>query len=230
MAAVTVARPRVYIDAHYPADDIASFLATPAAVILLAGLWKRYYPRVPEADDGPMKRIIGRLAAAIVITLIFGSVYVSLQQIGRRSADAAPAAAAAAQAQQMGSGSLAEPRLELTPDSGVFVIIYGEDNNPTSATVTLHGSLPVLPAGVLETARTSGTDDVTWQPEPGLRMAVVARRAADKVVVAGQSLTRVEVSDQMTRLFLAAGWLGSMVVLAAEYAITAFTRRRRDRS
>jgi hypothetical protein len=173
-----------------------------------------------------MQRIIGWLAAGIIITLIFGSVYVTLQQIGRHLANAAPAAAAAAQVQQMGSGTLTGPRLELTADSGVFVMVFGADNQPTSTTVTLHGALPVLPAGVLETARTSGSDFVTWQPEPGLRMAVVARQAAGNVIVAGQSLTPFEDSDRMSLLFLAAGWLGSMLVLAAAYAATAFTGRR----
>ncbi|WP_157769038.1 hypothetical protein [Pseudarthrobacter sulfonivorans] len=50
-----------------------------------------------------MKRVIGWLAAAVITTLIFGSVYVSLQQLGRRSANAAPAAAAAARVQLIGS-------------------------------------------------------------------------------------------------------------------------------
>ncbi|HJW00264.1 MAG TPA: hypothetical protein VJ617_14330 [Arthrobacter sp.] len=118
------------------------------------------------------------------------------------------------------------PRLELGPDSGVFTIVYGEDDQPTSGTVTLHGSLPVLPAGVLRAARTSGSDAVTWQPEPGLRMAVVARPAAGKVVVAGQSLAPFEDRDRMVLLFLSAGWLGSLVVLAAGYAASAFVAHR----
>jgi hypothetical protein len=175
-----------------------------------------------------MQRIIRWLAAAIIITLIFGSAYVTLQQIGRHLANAAPAAAAAVQVQQMGSETLTGPRLELTPDSGVVVMVFGEDNQPSSTTVTLHGELPILPAGVLETARTSGSDFVTWQPEPGLRMAVVARQAAGSVVVAGQSLTPFEDIDRMSLFFLAAGWLGSVVVLAAAYTATEFTRRRQD--
>jgi hypothetical protein len=69
---------------------------------------------------------------------------------------------------------------------------------------------------------------VTWQPEPGLRMAVVARQAPGGVVVAGQSLTPFEDGDRMSQLFLAAGWLGSLVVLAGAYAATALARRRRD--
>jgi hypothetical protein len=175
-----------------------------------------------------MHRIIAWLAATIIITLIFGSVYVTLQQSGRHSANAAPAAAAAAQVQQMGFKPTTEPGLELTADSGVFVIVFGEDNKLTSTTVSLHGAPPDIPAGVLETARTLGSDVVTWQPEPGLRMAVVARQAPGGVIVAGQSLTPFEDSDRMTQLFLAAGWLGSLVVLAGAYAATALARRRRD--
>jgi hypothetical protein len=145
-----------------------------------------------RAHDCAMRRIIWCVTAAIFTTLIFGSVYLALQQIGRHGANMAPTAAAAAQLQQMGSDPTTGPRLELTPDSGLFVIVYDEANAPVSTTVTLHGSTPAVPDGVLNSARSLGTDTVTWQPEPGLRMAIVAKDAAGKVVVAGQSLTPFE--------------------------------------
>ncbi|MGO4471176.1 phosphatase PAP2 family protein [Arthrobacter sp. efr-133-TYG-120] len=44
--AVVVAWSRIYIGVHYPSDVVASFLATSAAVIVLAGFWNRYAPRV----------------------------------------------------------------------------------------------------------------------------------------------------------------------------------------
>jgi len=44
--AVIVAWSRVYIGAHYPLDVVASFPATLAAVVLMAGLWNRYAPSV----------------------------------------------------------------------------------------------------------------------------------------------------------------------------------------
>ena len=44
--AVVVAWSRIYIGVHYPSDVVASFLATGAIVIVLAGLWNRYVPRV----------------------------------------------------------------------------------------------------------------------------------------------------------------------------------------
>jgi hypothetical protein len=173
-----------------------------------------------------MRRFIMWLTAAIIVTLIFGSLYLTLQRLGRSSANAAPAAAVATQAQMIDSDPPAAPRLELTPDSAVFVLVYGEDDKPVSGTVTLHGSLPVIPSGVLRTARTAGTDTVTWQPERGLRMAVVARSVAGKVVVGGQSLTPFEERDNMVLLFLGFSWLAGMVVLAAGYAGSELYGRR----
>jgi hypothetical protein len=172
-------------------------------------------------------RTIAWLTAAVVVSIIFGSIYLTFQQLGRRSANDAPAATAAAQVELLGAETVPPPRLELTPESGIFVIIYGPDDQPVSGTATLHGSLPVLPAGVLQTARTAGSDAVTWQPEPGLRMAVVARPAGGKVTVAGQSLAPYENRDQMVLVFLASGWLLSMGVLSAGYTSTGLLMRRR---
>lgn len=175
-----------------------------------------------------MQRFMGWVAAAVIVTIVFGSVYLTLQHMGRQAVNDAPAAAAAAQVQNIGSDPATGPRLELTKDSGTVVIVYGDDNRAVSTTVTLHGDVPNLPAGVLDTTRAAGADTVTWQPEPGLRMAVAIRQAAGKVVVAGQSLTPFENRDKWTQLVLTAGWLTSMIVLAAAYTGTALRSRRRN--
>jgi undecaprenyl-diphosphatase len=44
--AVIVAWSRLYIGVHYPTDVAASFLAGSAAVVLLAGFWNRFAPRL----------------------------------------------------------------------------------------------------------------------------------------------------------------------------------------
>lgn len=173
-----------------------------------------------------MQKISGWVAAAVIITIVFATTYLTLQHVGRQAANDAPAAAAAAQLQQIGSDPEAGPRLELTKDSGAFLIVYGADNHPIYTTVTLHGAAPNLPIGVLDTTRAAGSDAVTWQPEPGLRMAVVTRQIAGKVVVAGQSLAPFENTDKWTQLILAAGWLASMIVLVAAYMVAAFPMRR----
>ncbi|MDP9889596.1 hypothetical protein J2X98_003207 [Pseudarthrobacter enclensis] len=65
--------------------------------------------------------IPGWVAASLIVTMVFGSVYLTLQHTGRQAVNAAPAAAAAAQAQNIGSEPATGPRLELTKDSGIFV-------------------------------------------------------------------------------------------------------------
>jgi undecaprenyl-diphosphatase len=50
--ALVVAWSRLYIGVHYPSDVAASFLAASAAVLLLAGLWNRFAPRLPDRLPG----------------------------------------------------------------------------------------------------------------------------------------------------------------------------------
>jgi undecaprenyl-diphosphatase len=50
--ALIVAWSRIYIGVHYPTDVAASFLASSAAVLLLAGLWNRFGPRVVDRLTG----------------------------------------------------------------------------------------------------------------------------------------------------------------------------------
>jgi len=177
-----------------------------------------------------MRRIIGWLAAAVIVTVVFASMYVAFQQSGRMAANTAPAAAADAEVQLLGSTPAppapALPRAELTPDTGVFVIVYGPDNNPETGTAVLHGALPKVPSGVLDTARSAGSDVVTWQPEPGLRMAIVARSSEGNVVVAGQSLTPFEATDGRILVYLGLGWLGCALVLGTGFAVPLILRRR----
>ena len=85
-----------------------------------------------------------------------------------------------AQVQLLGTSAPAVPRVELTPDSGVFVIVYGTDDKPETGTVTLHGVLPAVPSGVLDAARRSGGDVVTWQPELGLGWQSLRAHRAEK--------------------------------------------------
>ena len=60
--ALVVAWSRLYIGVHYPTDVAASFLAASAAVVLLAGLWNRFAPRIPDRPAAAALRPAGRRA------------------------------------------------------------------------------------------------------------------------------------------------------------------------
>ena len=179
-----------------------------------------------------VSRTIVWVLGFVLLTGIFGKVYLVEQQSVRESANTEPAAVAAREVQLLavGSGTLSEERVELTPDSGPFVVVYGADNAPVAGTVVRNGALPMVPAGILATARMKGVDQVTWQPTPGLRFAVVARVGSDgRVVLGGQSLAPFEDRDTQTLVLVGVGWLASIACLAAAWILTRFLETRAAR-
>jgi len=171
-----------------------------------------------------LSRTIVWVLGFVLVTGIFWTVYLTEQQSVRASANTEPAAVAAREVQLLaaGSGTLSEQRVELTADSGPFVVVYGGDNAPVAGTVVRNGALPAVPAGVLATARLQGEDKVTWQPAAGARFAVVARAASE----GGQSLAPLEVRDQQTMILVGFGWLACIACLAGALILTKFLETR----
>jgi hypothetical protein len=168
-----------------------------------------------------MKRLIPWLVSLVVVSLLFGSVYVSLQQIGRMADEDVPAALALAQLSAPNPQALSSDNpVDLAKGPGTFVNVYRNDGTPVAGSGTLSGGVPRLPQGVIESTVRTGQDRVTWQPQAGIRYAIVARAARDTVVVAGQNLQPSETRDTKVLLFLGLGWLGSVLVIAAGYALT----------
>lgn len=122
---------------------------------------------------------------------------------------------------------MSEQRVELTADSGPFVVVYDAHNVAVAGTVVRDGALPVVPTGVLVLARAAGQDKATWQPAAGLRFAVVARAASDgRVVVGGQSLAPFEDRDTQTLSLVALGWLASIACIAGAWVLTKIREAR----
>jgi hypothetical protein len=74
----------------------------------------------------------------------------------------------------------------------------------------LNGQSPHLPDGVLDYVRRHGEDRITWQPEPGVRIATVVTRyssARSGFVLVGRSMREVEKRIDQITLFCAVTWL-----------------------
>jgi hypothetical protein len=80
---------------------------------------------------------------------------------------------------------------------------------------------------VLDHVRQSGEDRVTWQPEPGVRMATVVVRRGDAgggFIVAGRSLAETEDRIQQIQTIAGLLWIVTVtglfaVVTLAEYFV-----------
>ncbi|WP_158861849.1 hypothetical protein [Leifsonia sp. AG29] len=167
-----------------------------------------------------IRRSLLAVALYALFVLALGTVYIVAQHDGRSSAEDAPRALLSSARSTGGTGAVdaaGQPRRrDLAHDQGVFWIRYDSSNQPTAGNGLLHGSLAVVPPGVLDSARERGQDAVTWQPEPGLRFAIVAQPTTHGgVVIAGQSLQRTELRAEQTLLYVMLALLGGLAVVVA---------------
>ena len=158
-----------------------------------------------------------RIAAIVVVTVLFGTIYVVAQQLDRLSANDAPLRLASQVLAELREGQKstldAQPHVDLARSLAVFVVVEDAQGRSSDGSGFLRGSLVSLPTGVLASAARSGKDDVTWQPSAGLRFATVTLKVGNQFVSAGQSLRPSEDRDGTFRLLVGLGWLAAMLIL-----------------
>ncbi|WP_426625733.1 hypothetical protein ACPPVW_06685 [Leifsonia sp. McL0607] len=172
-----------------------------------------------------LRRIIVAVAAYALFAGGLATLYVVVQQDGRHAVEDAPRALLSAGATT--SPAQQPDRLDLEHYLGTFWVRYDAAGRPTAGNGYLSGSLAQVPRGVLETARATGEDAVSWEPEPGLRFAIVAQPLDEGVIVAGQSLQRTEQRTDRTMLFIAGALVAGLFVVGAAVAGDALVTQRR---
>jgi hypothetical protein len=158
---------------------------------------------------------------AIMTTALCTLVYLAVQQQGRQLANdpqiqlARDAAIALAAGQPVESVLPAAP-VDIAQSLAPFVMVLDDAGTVLASSGRLHGALRAVPAGVLEHVRQSGEERVTWQPEPGVRMAtVVVRRVGPGggFVVAGRSLAETEDRIQKIQTIVGLAWIVTIAAL-----------------
>ena len=103
-----------------------------------------------------------------------------------------------------------------------FLMVLDRDGRPLASSARLRGVTPALPAGVLVHARAQGEHRLSWQPEPGIREAIVVvavGRGQLGYVVAGRSLRETEGRKLQVLHLFAIGCLGMLVALLPVVAV-----------
>lgn len=163
--------------------------------------------------------------AALAVTLASMS-YLGIEQSHRTAADDPQLAIAQEAAVTLGRGTLPstivpEGRVVIGESLAVYLNIYDGQGLPVAGSGYLHGDLPKLPPGVFSAAAAWGENRITWQPEPGIRQAIVAVPFGEGpagYAVAGRSLSEVEKRERaltaMTGGALGAGLLVTLLLVA----------------
>jgi len=163
--------------------------------------------------------------AQIALSLI---VYSAVQQDLRQSADDPQIQFAEDAAGRLSGGQSPQSVLPAAPvdirqSLAPFMIVYDGSGAVAASSAVLAGATPSLPAGVLSSVVSgragkpwsgspSGESRLTWQPEGGVRSAVVIRHYDGGFVLVGRSLREVE--EREDRLLALVG-LGLALSLGA---------------
>ena len=171
------------------------------------------------------------LLVAIVVTGLIGLLYAAVQQDIRQGANdpqiqmAEDAAAKLAGGQSV-QGVVPSEKVDIATSLAPYLIIFDANGNPIASSAQLDGQTPTIPSGVFDSVRQNGEDRITWQPQSGVRSAIVVTQftgSTSGFVVAGRSLREVEKREDGLLQILEAGWV---VMMLATFVATALLFRK----
>lgn len=179
--------------------------------------------------------VISLLPLLVIITGLCGLVAVVMQQSYRQAANDPQIELAQAAAKLLTLD--VAPAVIIPPDARTvdidtslspWLIIYDPHGGPVASSARLHNGVPHVPDGVFAEVSKNGEDRITWQPERGVRQAIVVVGAGEKgFAVAGRNLREVENRERKLWLIVLAAWFVLMVgIITFTYAIARNKMRR----
>jgi hypothetical protein len=157
---------------------------------------------------------------AVVIMGMSGLIYLIPQQILRQGANDPQIQQAEDAASALIKGAdpktvVPQAKMDIATSLVPFRMVLDQAGSPIVWSGELNGAPPSLPSGVLDYVTQHGEDRVTWQPEPGIRLAAVIVKvggAQPGFVVAARSLREVEVREDQVLQLAGLGMLVTLVI------------------
>jgi hypothetical protein len=162
------------------------------------------------------------VAYCAIITLLCVIIYVVAQQNFRQGANDPQFQMTEDVADALNNG--ADPKslvnttstVEISKSLSPYLIIYDAAGNIAASNANLNNQTLKIPAGVLAYIQKNGRDAATWQPQPGVRQAMVgikATRGKAYTVIAGRSLRKTEERIGLLGEQVLFGWFVSVIAL-----------------
>lgn len=174
------------------------------------------------------------LPLAIVITCIYGIIYLTAQQNYRISANDPQIQIAEDVTNEVINGQnpvafVPTHKIELTKSLATYIMIFDKDGKLLASSAVVNGKTPELPSGVFKDTQNSNSLEkrFTWQPQTGVRSALVIDYFAGKnpgFVAVGRSLREVEKRINTLNTLVFVGWI---ITLIASYISIKFLQKVR---
>jgi len=164
---------------------------------------------------------------AAIVTGLSGLLYAAVQQDLRQSANdpqiqmAEDTAAKLADGQQV-QNVVPSEKVDIANSLAPYIIIFDATGKPIASSVQLNGQTPTIPSGVFDYVRQNGEDRITWQPQSGVRSAIVVTQFKGPnpgFVLAGRSLREVEIREDDIMHLILLGWIAILLVTLLATAI-----------
>lgn len=173
------------------------------------------------------------LTLGLILTLFGGAASLTFQHMLRRGANQPQAQMASVYSAEIASGTKPDeaiPRnyVDLQRSLEPFVIFYNDRGVPITATGYLNQDIPIPPYGVFNYLRSHGSDTITWQPQPDVRVAAVIQRISGPTpgfLLVGRSLRLVEEQESLFWRMAFAGWFLVAFLLIIGAAFLSRTQR-----
>jgi hypothetical protein len=167
---------------------------------------------------------------AIVTTSLCGLIYLVVQQDMRIGANDPQIQVAEDVARQISTGEnpldfIPPIKVEVSKSLANYIIIFDEKGKIIGSSAVLDGKLPTIPSGVLDKTKALRETRFTWQPEAGVRSAVVVdyfKGPSNGYVLVGRSIREVEDRESNLELTVFLAWF---VTLGVSLAATIFLNR-----
>jgi len=171
------------------------------------------------------------LLIVFIVTGLCGLVYTAVQQDIRLSADdpqiqmAEDTAALLAHGQQV-QNVVPSEMVDIAHSLAPYIIVFDTTGKPLASSAQLDSQTPTIPSGVFDYVRQHGEDRITWQPQPGVRSAIVVTQLKGPhpgFVLAGRSLREVEKREDNMMHIVLVGWIAMLLIT---FLVTAITFRK----
>lgn len=167
------------------------------------------------------------LLTAIIISGLCFIFYAVIQQEMRSNADDPQIQMAEDAATRLASGQQVQTvvpteKVDIATSLAPYIIIFDSTGKPIASSAQLDGQTPTIPTGVFDYVRQNGEDRITWQPQPGVRSAIVVTQfkgGNSGFVVAGRSLREVEIREDDALHITLLGMVGMLLVTFVVTAI-----------
>ena len=169
-----------------------------------------------------MKKIfLDWLPLAIVSTILFFTIYAVVQQSIRQSANDPQIQMAEDYADSLAKGTnpnsiVNATSFDISKSLSTFVIVVDPNDKVISSSAQIGNSYPVPPKGVFDYAKNHDDNRLTWQPQNGVRLAIVVKKyfynKTTSYIVVGRNLREIEMRENAIEEMIGAAWLAALIL------------------